>query len=190
MGKGGDWRTPKAVALSHPALAIISPLWADWSRMQRPSGLQDGRDDLHFLTVVILQPHCPPEKDIWVQVSKTNNTKKKNDWKKAIQSLQEAKHDSCVSYIFFFTLHSVCYWHSDCHLTTEKKRSSCCPEPLTSPQPPGVPPSSSKFSAGPCDRRPKLQASLKANHYFFIQLTRVHLLGSEGKVSGETTSGE
>lgn len=27
--------------------------------------------------------------------------KKKNDWKKAIQSLQEANHDSCVSYIFF-----------------------------------------------------------------------------------------
>lgn len=68
--------------------------------MQRPSGLQDGRDDLHFLTVVILQPHCPPEKDIWVQVSKTNYTKKKR-LEKAIQSLQEAKHDSCVSYIFF-----------------------------------------------------------------------------------------
>lgn len=103
MGKGGDWRTPKAVALSHPALAIISPLWADWSRMQRPSGLQDGRDDLHFLTVVILQPHCHPEKDIWVRVSKTNKQykKKKTTGKKQFKAFRR-QNMIVVSRTFFF----------------------------------------------------------------------------------------
>lgn len=62
-------------------------------------------------------------------------------------------------------------WHQHNHRVSRQA-------PASSPQ------------AGACDRRPELQASLKANHYFFIQLTRVHLSGSEGKVSGETTSAE
>lgn len=64
MEKGGDWRTPKAVALSHPALVIISPLWADWSRLQSPSGLLDGRNNLHFFTVLIKRFHWASERDI------------------------------------------------------------------------------------------------------------------------------
>lgn len=40
LGKGGDRRALKVAALSCPALAIISPLWVDWCRLQSPSGLQ------------------------------------------------------------------------------------------------------------------------------------------------------
>lgn len=157
--------------------------------MPSPSGLQDGRDELHFWLSSSSSPHRPTGKDIWVRVSKTNKLPKEKK-KPGKSHFELSRGKTWSSQAFFLMQHYARSWQSDGNLTTKKKRSSRCPEPLTSLPPPGVPESCSEFSAGPCDRRPALQASLKANHDFFIQLTRVHLLGSEGKVSGETTSGE